>query len=90
MHPVPLQRPSSAFIGASWAALLIGAITYLSEHRIRHHHHSTGAPMDASYAESNSQASYDRDRLAYARFVDDGQLAQDIAILADLRAGRGR
>jgi uncharacterized membrane protein YiaA len=30
MHNLPLQRPSSAFIGASWAALLIGAITYLS------------------------------------------------------------
>ena len=25
-----IQRPSSAFIGASWAALLIGAITYLA------------------------------------------------------------
>ncbi|APA70851.1 MULTISPECIES: inner membrane protein YiaA [unclassified Janthinobacterium] len=30
MLPSPVQRPSSAFIGASWAALLIGAITYLS------------------------------------------------------------
>lgn len=25
-----IQRPSSAFVGASWAALLIGAITYLA------------------------------------------------------------
>ena len=24
------QRPSSAFVGASWAALLIGAVTYLA------------------------------------------------------------
>jgi len=23
------QRPTSAFIGASWAALLVGAVTYL-------------------------------------------------------------
>lgn len=30
MHNLPIQRPSSAFVGASWAALLIGAITYLS------------------------------------------------------------
>lgn len=30
MHATPVQRPSSAFVGASWAALLIGAITYLS------------------------------------------------------------
>lgn len=30
MHKLPPQRPSAAFIGASWAALLIGAITYLS------------------------------------------------------------
>ncbi|MGK5005312.1 inner membrane protein YiaA [Janthinobacterium sp. LB2P70] len=30
MQTSPIQRPSSAFIGASWAALLIGAITYLS------------------------------------------------------------
>ena len=30
MQPSPIQRPSNAFIGASWAALLIGAITYLT------------------------------------------------------------
>ena len=30
MHNLPIQRPSSAFVGASWAALLIGVITYLS------------------------------------------------------------
>ena len=30
MQTSPIQRPSAAFIGASWAALLIGAITYLS------------------------------------------------------------
>ncbi len=30
MQQSPFQRPSSAFIGASWAALLIGAITYLA------------------------------------------------------------
>ena len=30
MQTSPIQRPSSAFIGASWAALLIGAITYLT------------------------------------------------------------
>ncbi|MGK5077579.1 inner membrane protein YiaA [Janthinobacterium sp. HLX7-2] len=30
MLPSPIQRPSSAFIGASWAAMLIGVITYLS------------------------------------------------------------
>jgi uncharacterized membrane protein YiaA len=30
MQTSPVQRPSAAFIGASWAALLIGAITYLS------------------------------------------------------------
>ncbi|NHQ89240.1 inner membrane protein YiaA [Janthinobacterium lividum] len=30
MQTSPIQRPSSAFIGASWAALLIGVITYLS------------------------------------------------------------
>ncbi|PLY41347.1 hypothetical protein CSZ94_16105 [Janthinobacterium sp. ROICE36] len=30
MQPSPIQRPSNAFIGASWAALLIGAITYVS------------------------------------------------------------
>jgi uncharacterized membrane protein YiaA len=27
---VQLQRPTSAFVGASWAALLVGAIVYLS------------------------------------------------------------
>ncbi|CAN7640390.1 inner membrane protein YiaA [Pseudoduganella sp. LjRoot289] len=27
--PLP-QRPTAAFVGASWAALLVGAITYLS------------------------------------------------------------
>ena len=30
MQTYPIQRPSSAFIGASWAALLIGIVTYLS------------------------------------------------------------
>ena len=30
MQQSPFQRPSSAFIGASWAALLIGSITYLA------------------------------------------------------------
>ena len=30
MQTSPIQRPSNAFIGASWAALLIGAITYLT------------------------------------------------------------
>ena len=30
MQPSPIQRRSSAFIAASWAALLIGAITYLT------------------------------------------------------------
>jgi len=29
VHPSQLHRPSAAFIGASWAALLIGVITYL-------------------------------------------------------------
>lgn len=29
MQSVQTQRPTGAFIGASWAALLIGAITYL-------------------------------------------------------------
>jgi uncharacterized membrane protein YiaA len=27
---VPAQKPTGAFIGASWAALLIGAVTYLA------------------------------------------------------------
>ena len=30
MQTSPAPRPSSAFIGASWAALLIGILTYLS------------------------------------------------------------
>jgi uncharacterized membrane protein YiaA len=30
MQISPVQRPSNAFIGASWAALLIGIVTYLS------------------------------------------------------------
>lgn len=30
MQTSPFQRPSSAFIGASWLALLIGVITYLA------------------------------------------------------------
>ena len=30
MLPSPAQRPSSAFIGASWLALLIGVVTYLA------------------------------------------------------------
>lgn len=30
MQPSPIQRRSNAFIAASWAALLIGAITYLT------------------------------------------------------------
>ena len=30
MHNIPIQRPSNAFVGASWAALLIGSITYLA------------------------------------------------------------
>lgn len=30
MSKLPPQRPSAAFVGASWAAMLIGAITYLS------------------------------------------------------------
>ena len=29
MHPTTPQRPSAAFVGASWTALLIGAATYL-------------------------------------------------------------
>lgn len=29
IHPSQLHRPSAAFVGASWAALLIGVITYL-------------------------------------------------------------
>lgn len=30
MRPaIPLQRPTGAFIGASWAALFVGALTYL-------------------------------------------------------------
>lgn len=29
MHPTTPQRPSAAFVGASWSALLIGAATYL-------------------------------------------------------------
>ena len=29
VHPSQQHRPSAAFIGASWAALLIGATTYL-------------------------------------------------------------
>ena len=30
MQTSPFQRPSSAFIGASWLALLIGILTYLA------------------------------------------------------------
>ena len=30
MQTSPIQRPSSAFIGASWLALLIGILTYLA------------------------------------------------------------
>ena len=30
MQTPPIQRPSSAFIGASWLALLIGILTYLA------------------------------------------------------------
>nr|WP_314637418.1 inner membrane protein YiaA [uncultured Janthinobacterium sp.] len=30
MQTAPIQRPSSAFIGASWLALLIGILTYLA------------------------------------------------------------
>ena len=30
MQTSPIQRPSSAFIGASWLSLLIGIITYLA------------------------------------------------------------
>lgn len=30
MRPTPLQRPTGAFIGASWAALFVGALTYLA------------------------------------------------------------
>ena len=30
MQTSPAPRPSSAFIGASWAALLIGIVTFLS------------------------------------------------------------
>ena len=30
MKPQPGQRPTGAFIGASWAALFIGALTYLA------------------------------------------------------------
>lgn len=30
MQTTPFQRPSSAFIGASWLALLIGILTYLA------------------------------------------------------------
>ena len=30
MQPSPIQRRSNAFIAASWAAPLIGAITYLT------------------------------------------------------------
>lgn len=29
MPSAPTQRPTGAFIGASWAALLVGALTYL-------------------------------------------------------------
>jgi uncharacterized membrane protein YiaA len=29
-HPAPANKPTGAFIAASWAALLVGAITFLS------------------------------------------------------------
>ena len=65
------------------------AITYLSEVIIAHHHHSTGAaPLDASYAESNSAETYARDKAAYNTYVASGALAADVQRVRAVRDGR--
>jgi hypothetical protein len=76
-----------------WLDLGRGAdcITYLPNVRVTHVHpaiHPDGK-WDASYQQSNSVGSYDRDKAAYEQFVSSGALAADIEKIRILRAETG-
>lgn len=76
-----------------WKELGEGAdcITYLPRVRVTHVHpaiHPAGT-WDASYQQTNSVGSYDRDKAAYEEFVSSGALAADIKKIRALRAETG-
>ena len=63
-----------------------GCLTYLPDVRITHHHPGIGkGTWDASYAESNSSASYAADEAAYRRYRDDGHLVLDADLIRATR-----
>ncbi len=67
-----------------------GCLKYLPDVKVTHIHpaiHSAGT-WDNSYAESNSAASYDRDKTAYEHFVTSGGLASDVEKIRALRGPR--
>jgi hypothetical protein len=72
-----------------WLNLGRGAncITYLPNVRVTHQHPAVNSEgtWDDSYRESNSAASYHRDKVAYDNFVTSGGLAADIEKIRQLR-----
>ena len=69
------------FCDNAWKTLgeALGTLVYLPDVLIEHMHpHADKAPMDAGYAEVNSQSQWSQDENAYRRWVASG-LATDVA-----------